>query len=198
VRMTPQMIAETLGQTGLCICPDFLSKQSVDATRADFEQIQKDGGLYRAGTGQGENRQVQDLIRRDEIYWLDRSVRTRVQSTLWKRLDALKLAFNQILYLGLGDMEGHYAAYPEGGFYKRHLDCFQNNNSRIVSIIVYLNPTWNASDGGQLRLYEKDNSHTDVIPLGGTMVCFLSRESEHEVLTSSRRRVSFAGWYRSF
>jgi SM-20-related protein len=46
-----------------------------------------------------------------------------------------------------------------------------------------------------LRVYDA-TSHTDVSPVGGTLACFLSRESEHEVLESHGERFSVAGWFK--
>jgi SM-20-related protein len=96
--------------------------------------------------------------------------------------------------MGLTKFSGHYANYPIGGFYKRHLDCFQNNNSRLLSVILYLNPNWTTADGGKLRIYNQV-SHVDISPIAGTLVCFLSRESEHEVLLNNAIRQSFTGWF---
>jgi SM-20-related protein len=193
--MTHEMIAERLERTGLCICPDFISQQSLRETRADFDAIQKSGAFCRAGVGQGD-KQVHDLVRRDETHWLDRAAGNAVQSALFKKLDSLKVAFNHTLYLGLDVLEGHYAAYPDGGFYGRHLDCFHQDDTRVVSLVLYLNQDWKPGDGGQLRIYNKDESHVDVVPVGGTMVCFMSRESEHEVLSCHGPRFSFAGWFK--
>ena len=127
------MIAERLQRTGHCICTDFISQQSLLETRADFDALQEAGEFYRAGIGHGVNKQVQDLVRGDEIHWLDRVGANSVQSALWEKLDSLKLALNKKLYLGLGVLDGHYATYPNGGFYGRHLDCFKDNSARVVS-----------------------------------------------------------------
>lgn len=190
------MIAEQLGRTGLCICPDFLVPSALSQTRADLNSVRAAGNMHRASTGQKDSQQVQQEVRHDSIYWLERQTANVVQKMLFEKLDFLRTAFNQSLYLGLNDFEGHYAAYPIGGVYKRHLDRFQRNSSRVVSFILYLNQNWLKTDGGELRIYEKDGTHTPVEPTGGTMVCFLSGESEHEVMPSLRERFSFVGWFR--
>ena len=148
------------------------------------------------GVGQGEKKQIQDSIRRDEVCWLERENATPAQKLLWSNFDELKITINRTLFLGLKDFEGHYAAYPAGGFYQRHLDSFTQDQSRTISIVLYLNPNWKKPDGGELRIYKKD-SFIDVEPVAGTLVCFLSREVEHEVLPSATERLSFAGWLRS-
>ncbi len=192
--MSLATISEELQQTGLSVWPDFLSAQALRDTRADFGQIQAAGGFVRAKTGQGDQAGIQDL-RRDEIHWLDRTTSTSAQAELWKKLDQMKQELNRSLFFGLTSFEGHYSSYGKGAFYRRHLDCFQNDDSRLVSFVLYLNQSWKAADGGQLRIYS-ESSHTDVDPVGGTMVCFMSRESEHEVLESFASRLSFTGWFK--
>ena len=61
--------------------------------------------------------------------------------------------------------------------------------------MLYLNRDWKPEDGGRLRIYG-ETSHTDIDPVGGTLVCFMSRESEHEVLESFAGRCSFTGWFK--
>ena len=167
--------------------------------RADLELIREANAFHRAGTGKAK--EVRELVRRDEVYWLERDSATQAQGLLWSELDSLKQAFNRGLFLGLIDFEGHYAAYPAGGFYKRHLDCFQRGNSRMVSIVLYLNQDWQPRDGGRLRVYgpsgRPSDEYVDIDPEGGTLVCFLSRESEHEVLPSHAARMSFTGWFKT-
>ena len=194
--MTPEMIAKQLGETGLCVCPNFLNSANLADIMADLAGLRLRGEMHRAGTGQGSEQQIQDQVRRDDICWLDRAVANPVHAVLWQRLDLLQVAFNRTLFLGLHDFEGHYAVYPVGGFYRRHLDSFQQGGIRVVSLILYLNHEWKKMDGGELRVYEKDGSFTGIDPIGGTLVCFLSQESEHEVMPSFRTRASFVGWYR--
>jgi SM-20-related protein len=198
VRKTSNEIADELGQTGLSICENFLSPANTIGSREDLALLQASGQFRRAGVGHGAGFEIRDEVRRDEIHWLDRGDATAAQDILWTELDSLKTAFNRNLFLGLNQFEGHYASYEKGGFYRRHHDSFGDSStegeSRIVSLILYLNENWQPSDGGELRVYSK-TSHTDVAPIGGTLVCFMSRESEHEVLTSTAARLSFAGWF---
>jgi SM-20-related protein len=198
--MKSKEIAEQLAETGLCICPDFLSPRFLNLMAEDLERNRRDGKFKNAGVGKGTSREVQATIRSDETLWLERDEQNFVQRKLWRKIDLLKAAFNRSLFLGLKDFEGHYAVYPEGGFYQRHRDVFKNDSARVVSIIIYLNREWQPTHGGQLRIYNADphgkDSHIDINPVGGTMVCFLSRESEHEVMPSFHERLSFSGWFK--
>ena len=112
--------------------------------------------------------------------------------------EKLRLAVNRDLYLGLCEQETHAAIYPPGGFYRRHLDGFQQGNLRTLSVILYLNPRWNIQDGGALRLYLDANPNgelLDVLPESGRLVAFLSECFHHEVLPTRRARLSITSWF---
>ncbi|MGZ3693944.1 MAG: 2OG-Fe(II) oxygenase [Bdellovibrionota bacterium] len=193
--MPDQKFLLELKTTGLGSWPNFLSPNLLSTICGDFERNKDDGNFVRAETGQGAGRSLQDL-RRDETHWLSREEQNPAQAELWGKIDSLQTALNRSFFLGIQEFEGHYASYPAGGFYRRHRDSFAHDNSRIVSLVIYLNQAWQESDGGRLRVYD-EASFTDIDPVGGNMVCFFSRESEHEVLESFSGRSSIAGWFKT-
>jgi SM-20-related protein len=137
-------------------------------------------------------------MRGDRILWLDESAATAVETPVWRTVDALRLALNRSLQLGLFSFEAHYALYPAGAAYGRHADRFSRNaesDVRVVSCAMYLNAQWTPDDGGALRIYDGEYVR-DVLPVAGTLVCFLSDRFEHEVLPATRERLSLTGWFR--
>jgi SM-20-related protein len=188
-------IAEALGTCGLSVTPDFLSADEVREVREDLRSLKAHGKFKAAGVGRGSELEVHESIRQNDLCWLDRENANDCQRLIWQKLDALKLAFNRTLFLGVQSFEGHYAIYPPGGFYKRHLDSFASDPARVVSMILYLNENWEEVHGGKLRIYQNE-THLDVRPLAGTLACFLSRDSEHEVLLNHHERLSFTGWFK--
>ena len=195
-KLTPLAIAKRLLADGICIFPEFLSIEQLHLTREDLNQVYSSGIFKLANTGRGASLSESGKIRRDEIYWLERSSQNSVQGLLWQKIEDLKTALNRSLFLNLQSFEGHYAVYPDGGFYERHLDKFQGGGDRIVSFILYLNQNWQPSDGGQLRVHTPRGTHTDINPEGGKMVCFISADFEHEVLLNHSPRFSFCGWFK--
>ena len=113
-------------------------------------------------------------------------------------MEQLRLRLNRELFLGLFDYECHYAHYPKGAFYKKHVDAFKGESNRRLSTILYLNPQWQPQDGGELVIYDVDGTTelATVLPVFGSMVIFLSEEFPHEVLTARRSRYSLTGWFR--
>src|SRR5690606_676284 len=111
---------------------------------------------------------------------------------------------NRHLFTGLRSFEAHYAIYPAGTRYARHLDQFQGDRNRSISCVFYLNERWTDEDGGQLRLYlpssgggAENECVVQLLPVAGTLVCFRSDRVPHEVLPSLRERRSVAGWFRT-
>lgn len=191
-------VATALDTLGLCVLPDFIPPAQVAALAADLHRRLEAGAFHAAGIGRGAALEIRNEVRGDQILWLERSTSPAARDWL-DRMERLRLAINRQLYLGLFDFECHYAAYPPGTFYRRHLDRFASENSRTVSAILYLNPDWQETDGGALRIYDgpqPDSSWQDVRPQAGTFVCFLSDRIHHEVLPTARERLSVTGWFR--
>ncbi len=193
--MTPIEIVNETGTSGICVCKDFLSQSEIRDLQSDFESVHASGAFRQAGVGQGSAQEVHTSIRNDETYWFENQSTEPAQQALLNRCDQLKTAFNRTLFLGLNEFEGHYAQYSAGGFYHRHLDSFSGDQSRVISIVIYLNLNWQKGDGGELRIFNRD-SYVDIEPIAGTLVTFMSREIEHEVLPSRVPRRSFSGWFK--
>jgi len=155
-----------------------------------------DSRFNAAGIGRGEGFTQSRFVRKDEICWITGESATGRHWLNWA--DALKEYLNRRLFLGLFSFESHYAHYSPGDFYKRHLDAFQGQTNRILSLVVYLNPGWVSQGGGELVLYKNqdDQEGIKVTPLMGTVVAFLSEEFPHEVLAANHDRYSIAGWFR--
>ncbi len=159
------------------------------------------GQFKKAAVGKGDQKQVRSEIRSDEVLWMDPTALSPLQAIFWKKIEELKLVLNRRCFLGLKSFEGHFARYPVGSFYKRHLDQFHAVPHRIVTVILYLNDTWTEADGGQLRMYfpqeEGSERIEDVLPVGGRLVVFLSEEIPHEVMPTKKERISITGWLRN-
>lgn len=158
------------------------------------------GQFKRAGVGRGINLEVRDDIRRDQVMWLRPEDSSVEQHAYLAKLELLRLALNQRFFLGLFEYEGHFAIYPEGAFYKAHLDRHIGTSDRVVTTILYLNPNWQPGDGGELKLWttagDKAGAFILIEPRMGTLVCFLAGDFWHEVLPAKKTRMSITGWFR--
>ena len=61
---------------------------------------------------------------------------------------------NREAFLGLFELEMHYAWYPPGAGYARHIDQPHGSGQRRVSLVLYLNRRWRAGDGGELKIVD--------------------------------------------
>lgn len=186
--------------TGYGVVDSFLSPDEVAALQTQLYQRQAAGQFREAGIGTGQAT-VEKAIRGDEILWLDAATATPEEAAFLERIDQFIGYVNRTCYLGLRDSELHYARYPVGTFYARHLDRFRSDSKRKLSVICYLNDHWQPTDGGQLAVYvpQPDGSEqtTLINPVGGRLVCFDSGLLEHEVLPANRDRLSITGWLRT-
>jgi SM-20-related protein len=184
-----------LSARSYAIFPHFLSPELSAGLHADFEQCLAAGEFQRATVG--KDRQLADHIRRDEIRWLEPAALNAAQSAIWAQWESLREGLNRELLLGLWSLEAHYARYQPGAFYARHVDRFLADDTRVVSLVLYLNPDWESDQGGELVLYDAAGSpQATVLPELGTLAVFLSDQIPHEVLPAARERRSLAGWFR--
>ena len=154
-------------------------------------------GLDEAGIGRGQQHLLRKDIRGDAIYWLDRE--SAAQRRYLDAMSELQQALNHALFLGLFEYEAHFAHYPPGAFYQRHLDSFRGRANRVISTVGYLTPGWPSDGGGEMVIYHPDAPSEEVarvIPEAGTFACFLSETIPHEVLPTHYPRTSIAGWFR--
>lgn len=194
------LILDDLAERGWSVRDGFLSPPEVVQLAREVEAEWRAGGLHQAGIGRAAGFQVRPEIRSDHVRWLDPGRPSAAQRHYLDRLEELRLALNQGLYLGLFEFEGHLAYYPPGTCYRKHLDQFQGVGLRTVTCVLYLNPGWQEADGGQLRLYHDPGDacrFQDVLPLGGRLVTFLSARYYHEVLPGLRPRLSITGWFKT-
>jgi len=194
-----QMLASAgrcLHERGWWHGPNAVEPILIDALGNELRTLIEDDRLHRAGIGRDLEFQLDREVRRDRIFWLDR--KQPAQAAFLEQMEQLRLSLNRELFLGLFEFEGHFAHYPPGGFYRRHLDSFSGAANRIVSVVTYLNRDWRDGDGGELVIFARDSCQVaaTVQPRAGTMVLFLSEEIPHEVLPSRNDRVSIAGWFR--
>ena len=189
-------VVEGIAARGCAIVREFLPPSAIDALRAQVIEHDRAGALVPAAVGKGARRAMRGDTRGDRIRWIDAQAPAPAERMLQDALDALRVALNRELQLGVIEHEAHYALYPPGRGYARHVDRFRDDDARVLSFALYLNEQWTAEDGGALRLAMPDGGQVDVLPQAGTLVTFLSERFPHEVRPATRERRSIAGWLR--
>gem|GEM_PF-59833 len=189
-----QSVIDDLVQDRFSIRPDYFSAGLDTALYQELQEHRREHRLRAAHVGKERQRVHISTIRGDSILWLNGD--SAAQRSFLDEMEQLRQLLNQRLFLGLVELEAHFAYYPPGAGYQKHLDSFRNNNLRRVSIIAYLNPAWLEEDGGELLIYKDDELIAKVPPNSSTLACFISEEILHQVATTRCGRASIAGWFR--
>lgn len=140
-------------------------------------------------------------IRNDEIFWLDAKSDSlsEAEKAFLHLLETLRFEMKNDLRVALHEVECHFAYYDQGHYYQKHRDTTVQNNKRVFSFVLYLNPEWKDEDGGHLVGYEAAQDSEQILfkikPELGNMILFHS-DLEHEVQPTKRGRFSLTGWFR--
>ncbi|MGK0673969.1 MAG: 2OG-Fe(II) oxygenase [Halothiobacillaceae bacterium] len=188
-------VIEGLAGPGYAVVPKAFPSEVVEAVRA--EALARRDRFRPAGIG---NQAVRVFaVRGDAIDWLEWGEGGAAMQPYWQAMEVMRETLNRTLYLGLRELECHFALYPPGGGYQRHYDNPQGCSARIVTVLLYLNPGWRPEHGGQLHIFDPQDDRRllcEVQPEAGTFVAFLAERFPHEVLLAQRERLSLTGWWR--
>jgi len=89
------------------------------------------------------------------------------------------------------------SAYPPGdAHYQRHLDCYGDDNARVLTLLLYANDAnWDVAEwGGALQATVGDGREVEVAPRAGRVVVFDSKQIWHAVQPSRRLRFALTLW----
>ena len=190
-------IINDLSKNGYAICDAFLPAKTITTLANKATKRYLSGAMAAAKTGQQAKN---TSMRGDSIFWLDENSRKPSVQAYFSKMQLIKNALNQHLFMNVQELETHLAVYPIGSVYQKHLDQFSQGEgvqARQLSSVLYLNNHWLVVDGGALRLHLNENEFLDISPTAGKLVLFLSSQFWHEVLPATRPRISLTGWFRT-
>ena len=197
-----ESIIEDLLQRKYSVIDNFFSTEEVEVLRNGLLAKYEEDQFKKSAIGNKTNELVEKEIRGDFILWLNEAEAGTAEKVFFNRVNNLVDYLNRTCFMGILHKEFHYAVYPEGTFYKRHLDTFQNDGRRKLSVVCYLNDeTWLEENGGELTIYVNENGEEkaiDLYPFPGRVVIFESQELEHEVQrVKHSKRLSITGWLKT-
>lgn len=181
-------ILDELNESGFSLIDDVYSN---DYLQSLVHECSSNLQEFRAA---GIQNGVVSHIRSDHILWIDGQLPIAQQHI--QTLEHFSQILNQAFYLGIKEVEAHFACYQAGKFYALHRDNPQQKNDRVISTVFYLHACWQADWGGQLRLQDKLGQWHIIEPLPNRLVIFQS-DLLHEVLLSRQQRLSITAWLRS-
>ncbi|MWC19411.1 2OG-Fe(II) oxygenase [Acinetobacter johnsonii] len=181
-------ILDDLDQHGFAIIDDAYSNDYVHQL---IEECTSNLNRFREAAIQNG---VISKIRSDHILWLNPELVISNQHV--QALYSLGQELNRAFYLGIRDVEAHFACYNAGEFYALHRDNPQGKNGRMISTVYYLHEDWQDDWGGELHLQDKNDIWHVLQPKPNRIALFQS-DLLHEVLEAKHQRLSITGWLRS-
>lgn len=177
---------------------NFFSSEEVAILRNSLIAKYEADRFKKSAIGSKTNEEIDKTVRGDFILWMDENSANAAEQIFFKRINELVQYLNKTCFLGILHKEFHYAVYPTGTFYKRHLDTFQNDDRRKLSIVCYLNEdNWLPENGGELTIYTETEAF-NISPFPGRIVIFESQVLEHEVkVVKASERLSITGWLKT-
>jgi SM-20-related protein len=189
------LLIDSYLQNNIGIDTLFLSDELSQGLQQNILRLNKEEKMSQAQIGNDLQKDKQQTMRSDKIYWLDKAHNNRFENEFLSLVENFIEHLNKTCYTGINAYEFHYALYEEGTFYKRHKDQFKNDSNRKYSLISYLNNNWAEVDGGQLCVYQHGEVQK-ILPHSQTSVFFKSDQMEHEVQLANRSRMSITGWLK--
>lgn len=192
-----ELITHNLCTHGYHLIDDFLDWSMYQQLRHQAEEMHRQGLFKSAKIGLKNQAQRNETIRGDSICWVDEEKADASLQSYFDKTQQLADLLNQSLFLGLNELESHFAIYQPGTFYKKHIDQFATTKDRKISCVYYLNSNWQEDMGGELKLYSQtDELLQSVSPQGNRFICFNS-ELPHEVSLTHQTRYSITGWMKT-
>lgn len=192
------MFDDLAGQ-GWAQSPQLISQEWAQNLARQCQTLHDSGRFTQAAVGHGSTKSVHTHIRGDSTLWLEDTQDSALQTEVSEFLQNFMQELNQGLYLGLKRFESHFALYPPGAGYQKHIDNHQGLSHRRITFVLYLNENWQTADGGELSLYDPKNPDiktNSIKPQLGNLLLFRSELFPHQVEESFKVRKSLTGWFR--
>src|SRR3954469_14670050 len=106
---THHRIATAIAVEGLAVTSGFISRAMVAELAAECRRRDAEAAFSAARIGKDEGRRERADIRGDRISWIDDAEGRPAEVRLQRELEALRAELNRSLFLGLFDLEMHYA-----------------------------------------------------------------------------------------
>jgi SM-20-related protein len=176
--------------------PKLLNHELSNELLALFREKLERDSFVAAGVGKNTQNFLRENVRLSQTCWIDNWEENKALCSLYDLKQEMMRELNEYFRLSMKRFESQFALYPEGGFYKKHLDQLRTGMHRQVSCIFYLNDCHN---GGELILYDQHDRNKEsatISPRKGDCVLFFSGQIFHEVLATNSPRFSLTTWFR--
>lgn len=182
-----------LASEGITVCDWSARAQLWQPLYHRLLSLEASSQLHDARIGGDSKSTRNESIRADSTLWLNPE--DKIDAIWLDTLETVRTTLNQQLFLGLKEVEAHYASYPEGGHYDWHWDNPPHSLRRRISTVLYLNNDWHPQFGGEFEYLDSSGRAHRLCPIGGHFVLFRSDTIKHRVLPATSRRRSITAWF---
>jgi len=152
-----EQIIQDILEKKYSIVDNFFDANEVAVLRKQLIDKYEEDNFKKAAIGNKTSEVIEKSIRGDFILWINEAEAGEAEKTYFNKINSLVEYLNRTCFMGILTKEFHYAVYPKGTFYKRHLDTFQNDGRRKLSMVCYLNTEdWKPENGGELAIYTQE------------------------------------------
>jgi hypoxia-inducible factor (prolyl hydroxylase) len=201
-------VAAELPRRGFCFLDGFLAPALAERVREEVLAMDAAGELQ---PGEIEGGQAESL-RGDRVGHFNEAANERLPacteflSQVDRFVVQLGESVQELRGVGMSRQTAMVAVYPKAGArYKRHVDN-PDQNGRKLTVILYLNPSWELACGGELRIFRQvpgeeaaEEVAETVEPLHSRLLVFWSDERcPHEVAAvkdGGGPRLAITTWY---
>jgi SM-20-related protein len=190
---------EDLAQNGWAVSSQVFDPAFCQMLARECQKQHADGQFTKASIGRGVSKATHAEIRGDFTRWMTEDSTNPLEQDFLRALHDISQSLNQFFFLGLKRFETHFALYPPGAGYDKHVDNHRGTGARKITFILYLNENWQKDHGGALSVFDpNDENHqiAQVEPRLGNFVLFRSDLFPHQVEKSFQPRLSLTGWFR--
>lgn len=193
------LIISALNRQGWSVTDTSVPPAWCAELRAQAERLWAAGAFESGEFGLDQANGRQPEVRGDAICWVPPGS-DLAGLAFFEWMAAFRGVLNARFNLGVRSQEFHFARYPEGRGYRKHLDQHRGRNFRKISVVLYLNPGWDSARGGELCLYQPTDPEIEIArfaPLNARLAVFMSGLMPHAVLPCKDTRWSVTGWLRT-
>lgn len=185
-----------LETTGWAKIDNFIDQKLLFSLLELFKNELSNDSFESAAVGADWRNRLDRDIRHSQVSWIEDWHSASELQQLKNLFDGYLEVLNSHFYMSLKRYESQLAFYPQGGYYKKHLDQIKGRNNRQVTMVLYLNE---CEEGGELVIYDRDDKMkvaSTIKPLAARCVIFFSSQIYHEVLPTFSPRFSLTTWFR--
>ena len=126
-------IASSLAKDGYIVLTNFLPSQIIQQLYDHVIALPNES-FQQARVGSKNNLQLNKNVRNDKSLWL--CEQHPIEKNYLAIMEECRIQLNKRLFLGLQRFEAHFSYYKTGAFYQRHIDSFQDQSHRIISVLL--------------------------------------------------------------